>query len=88
MGDVKMVEEELVKANKAIKEYEQSIEKFHTLDAAKNEGMLEHVKELNALKAALVKEQSERTTLKQTMEDEVSRMQSQLDVRPDTCGED
>lgn len=86
-GDVKMVEEELGKANKAIKQYEESIEKFHTLDAAKNEGMLEHVKELSELKAALVKEQSERATLKQTMEDEVSRMQSQLDVGPDACGE-
>ena len=78
--NAKMVEAELEKANKAIKEYEASIEKFHTLDAVKNEGMLEHVKEMGELKAALVKEQSERAALQQTMTDEVSRMQSQLDV--------
>lgn len=80
MGDAKMVEAELAKANKAIQEYEASIEKFHTLDAVKNEGMLEHVKEIGELKAALVKEQSERAALQAAMADEVSRMQSQLDV--------
>ena len=45
-----MMEAELAKASKAIQEYEASIEKFHTLDAVKNEGMLEHVKEMGELK--------------------------------------
>ena len=41
---------------------------------------MEHVKEMGELKAALVKEQSERAALQAAMADEVSRMQSQLDV--------
>lgn len=68
------------KANKAIKEYETSIEQFQKCATTKNAELVERVKEVAELKASLVKESAARETLQQTMNDEVSKVQSQLEV--------
>lgn len=65
---------------KLISTYEESITKLQTLEATKDDSLLENVKEIAELKASVAKERSARDSLSQTLAEESARLQTQYEV--------
>lgn len=71
---------ELKIANETIHSYEESICKLQTLEATKDQALVERLQEVAELQASLVKEKSAKEVAAQTLSEETIRLQSQLEA--------